>query len=592
MTGPAATGVYRRLSSLIKPYRGGLSVAVVLGVFSSGLALAQPMVIGSLVGKITAGAPATVPALSLAALFVTDLVLGGVEVYLLGRAGATLVLDSRRRVVRSLLRAPLGLHLRRQRGDLFSVAVADTDLLKTSLMQGLLNLVVSTLMVVGSVVLMTIIDPVLTVSTLGVLLLAGLATMAVARRVRAVGVETRERVGAFAGALQRAIGAIRTVKLSRAEDREETRIGQFATDAYGIGMRGVRLESLMAPIMNLGIQAAFAAVFTVGAFRLVGGAMDTAHFSSYLLYLLYLIAPLISLFSALAQIQLGLAAMIRVDALAAEPEEAGGAADVVPMTDPALSFDHVTFGYQPGSPTVRGLTFDIPRRGFVAVVGPSGAGKSTIFALAERLWDVDSGRILLAGQDIRDLPLRALRGRVGYVEQDAPVVDGTIRENLVFAKPDATEEQIADAIDKANLRCWIDSLDNGLDTEVGEAGTAISGGERQRLAIARMLLLRPDVLLLDEATSQLDTEAEIALGNSIAAASTDCAVVAIAHRMATVVAADRILVVDDGRLQAVGDHESLLATNELYQRLVHTQLGGTDDWDPDAATGTELAGRI
>jgi ABC-type multidrug transport system fused ATPase/permease subunit len=284
--------------------------------------------------------------------------------------------------------------------------------------------------------------------------------------------------------------------------------------------------------------------------------------------------------------------MIRVDALAAEPEEAGGAADVVPMTDPALSFDHVTFGYQPGSPTVRGLTFDIPRRGFVAVVGPSGAGKSTIFALAERLWDVDSGRILLAGQDIRDLPLRALRGRVGYVEQDAPVVDGTIRENLVFAKPDATEEQIADAIDKANLRCWIDSLDNGLDTEVGEAGTAISGGERQRLAIARMLLLRPDVLLLDEATSQLDTEAELALGNSIAAASTDCAVVAIAHRMATVVAADRILVVDDGRLQAVGDHESLLATNELYQRLVHTQLGGTDDWDPDAATGTELAGRI
>ncbi|QWF82482.1 ABC transporter ATP-binding protein [Amycolatopsis sp. CA-230715] len=589
MAAPVA-GVYRRLFSLIRPYRAGLSVAVVLGLISSGLALAQPMVIGALVGKIVAGAPATVPALALGGLFLTDLVIGGVEVYLLGRAGASLVLDSRRRVVRRLLRAPLGLHLRRQRGDLFTAAVADTDLLKTSLMQGLLNLVVSALMVVGSVVLMTVIDPVLTLSTLAVLLLSGMATLIVAKRVRAAGVETRERVGDFASSLQRAIGAIRTVKLSRAEEREEARIGEFAGAAFHTGMRGVRLESAMAPIMNLGIQGSFAAVFTVGAFRLAGGSVDTAHFSSYLLYLLYLIAPLISLFTAFAQIQLGFAAMLRVDAVADVPEETGGTSEPKPMTGTALSFEDVTFGYQPGVPTVRGLTFDIPRRGFVAVVGPSGAGKSTIFTLVERLWDVDSGRILLAGQDIRDLSLRDLRGRVGYVEQDAPVVDGTIRENLVFAKPDATEEQLADAVAKANLRRWIDGLEHGLDTEVGESGTAISGGERQRIAIARMLLLRPEILLLDEATSQLDTEAEIALGTSIAAVSADCAVLAIAHRMATVVAADRILVVDEGRLQAVGDHESLVATNELYQRLVRTQLGGTEqgNW----AVETELAGRI
>jgi ABC-type multidrug transport system fused ATPase/permease subunit len=168
--------------------------------------------------------------------------------------------------------------------------------------------------------------------------------------------------------------------------------------------------------------------------------------------------------------------------------------------------------------------------------------------------------------------LQTLRGRIGYVEQDAPVLDGTIRENLLYANPAATDEQIRHAVEQAYLAEWVDSLDEGLETRVGESGAAISGGQRQRIAIARMLLLEPDVLLLDEATSQLDAEAELALRKAVAQVARERAVIAVAHRLSTVVEADRIVVLDGGRVRAVGDHQSLLAGDDLYQRLVATQL--------------------
>jgi ABC-type multidrug transport system fused ATPase/permease subunit len=218
------------------------------------------------------------------------------------------------------------------------------------------------------------------------------------------------------------------------------------------------------------------------------------------------------------------------------------------------------------------VSFEIPGPGLTALVGPSGAGKSTIFALLSRFYDADGGSVKVGGTDVRRLPLGELRSRVAYVEQDAPVLAGTVRQNLLYANPDASDAELEGVLDLANLRAFAEKLPDGLDTEVGDGGTLLSGGERQRIALARMLLRKPRLLLLDEVTSQLDAENERALKETVREVSRRCAVVVIAHRLSTVVGADRILLLDRGRVSAEGTHEGLLENSPLYKKLVETQM--------------------
>ncbi|HET6708796.1 ABC transporter ATP-binding protein, partial [Amycolatopsis sp.] len=563
----------RTVLRLLAPYRGRLGAAGIVGLASAVVSLIQPMVVGDVVGALTSRTLAAGTLVLLVSLFLGDIVLRVIEMYLLGRCGAMMVLDTRRSVVHRLLRAPIKAHRERQRGDLFVGAVADTDLLHGSLMMGMMNIAASLVLVVGGVAFMVFIDPLLTLVTVACLTVAAVGSVFVARQVRKAMAQNREAVGRFGAALQRALIAIGTVKVSRAEDREAELVLTHAADATAADMKAVRLQAAMTPLVNLGIHGSFAVVFTFGAARIATGALDTAGFASYLLYLFYMLTPLITLFTSFAQIQLGVAAGQRVEGLLDLPDErvTSAAADPV-FASSVLEYDSVSFGYADGKPVLRDVSFAALERGLTAVVGPSGTGKTTLFSLAAGLWRPERGRIRLGGVDVASVDLQTLRGRIGYVEQDAPVLDGTIRENLLYANPEATDEQIRHAVELAHLAEWVDGLEDGLETKVGESGAAISGGQRQRIAIARMLLLEPDVLLLDEATSQLDAEAELALRKAVAEVSRDRAVVAVAHRLSTVVEADRIVVLDAGRVRAIGDHQSLLAGDDLYQRLVATQL--------------------
>ena len=269
-----------------------------------------------------------------------------------------------------------------------------------------------------------------------------------------------------------------------------------------------------------------------------------------------------------------------MDELHALPAEPGDAAPTVPTAagPAAIEFTDVWFHY-PGRSGGRwvheGLTFTVPAGGVTAIVGASGSGKSTIFGLLERFHDPQRGVVKVDGVDVRDWPLAQLRATLGYVEQDAPVLAGSLAENLGLAAPDATEQAVAAAIRMARLDGVVANLPAGPDTPVGHRGSTLSGGERQRIAIARALLRQPRVLLLDEATSQLDAANEVALREVVAEVGRTTTVLLVAHRLSSVVAADRILVLDGGRVRAAGTHAELLASDELYRRLAAGQLVGS-----------------
>jgi ABC-type multidrug transport system fused ATPase/permease subunit len=259
---------------------------------------------------------------------------------------------------------------------------------------------------------------------------------------------------------------------------------------------------------------------------------------------------------------------------AAAAESALPAAASAPAGDaPLVVFDRISFGYRPDRPQVlRDVFFEVPARGVTAIVGPSGAGKTTIFSLLERFYEPDAGSIRFQGRDLATWPRAALRAQIGYVEQEAPVLAGTLRDNLLYAAPDAGDDALHAILQEARLEELVARLPAGLDTEIAARGATLSGGERQRIAIARALLRRPALLLLDEAASQLDAVNEMALRDTVARAGESRAVLAIAHRLSTVVSARRIVVLEAGRVRAIGTHAELVQGDALYAELAATQF--------------------
>jgi len=321
--------------------------------------------------------------------------------------------------------------------------------------------------------------------------------------------------------------------------------------------------------------------------------MELGTLVAFLLYLLYLVVPISTLFMSMSDLQAGRAALARIEELMREPLEDPGAGaqedaargdhDAGPGVL-ALELRDVSFAHagREASGTLRDVDLAVPERARVAIVGPSGAGKSSLLALIERLYDADAGSVRVLGRDVRDWPLNELRAVLGHVEQEAPVMAGTLRSNVVYARPEATDDEIADALGRANLTDFVAGLPDGLATVVGDGGVTLSGGERQRLALARMLLKRPRILLLDEVTSQMDGRSERLLKEALDQVAQECTIVVVAHRLSTVRDADDIVVLEAGRVRAHGTHEELLDADELYVELATSQLLVPDQAAPVA----------
>jgi ABC-type multidrug transport system fused ATPase/permease subunit len=594
--GPRAS--FRQLLPYLFEHKRILGVVIGLSILSAGASLGQPLLVSQVITAVQAGKALGMIVWALVGLVVLSAVLSGFQHYLLQRTGTSVVLSARRQLVRRMLRLPISEFDVRRTGDLVSRVGSDTTLLYAVITQGLVDAVGGALLFIGALIAMLVIDPLLLGLTVLVIAASVVTVVLLSRRIRVASRKQQEKVGDLAAAVERSLSAIRTVRASNATDREIAAVEKDAEGAWKMGIQVAKISALVVPISGIALQVALLVVLGVGGFRVASGAITIASLISFILFLFMMIMPLGQAFGAINSVNQALGALGRIQEIISLPSETEGDAAITPApavpSDAAISFENVEFSYPDSAhkteqekllaevigedavahdlTVLRGVSFSAARGQRTALVGPSGAGKSTILALIERFYDPTAGVVRLGGIDIRGLERTDLRSQIGYVEQDAPVLAGSIRQNLLLSAPDATDEQCIEVLRAVNLIEVLQRNPDGLDAPVGEDGVMLSGGERQRLAIARTLLAAPPILLLDESTSSLDGLNEQMLREAIDAVAENRTLIVIAHRLSTVVDSDKIIVLDHGRVVGVGTHSELVKSTPLYKQLAKHQL--------------------
>ncbi len=573
-------GPRAKLSDLL-PYlvdhKKALVIALVLSIFTSLLSLGQPLLMGQVISAVEQGKEFANLAIGIVVLLVSAALINGFQFYLLYRTGEGVVLGTRKKLVSRLLRLPIKEYDRRRIGDLVSRVGADSTLLKSVLTQGLVDAVGGMLQFFGAIIVMAFIDPILLGSTLLVVFVAVAAIAMTGRKLRSATTKAQQKVGAMSASVERALGAIRTIRAARAETREALAIDKDAIAAYDQGVKIAKLSAIVAPIAQIAFNTAFIVVLGLGGLRVATGETSISNLVTFVILLFFMVGPLISAFGAYSSVMSALGALARIQEIMVIDEEVQGEGNLNRQGENAVEFSNISFNYEPAEgeepkPILEGVSFQIPRGHRVALVGPSGAGKSTIFSLIERFYEPTAGEILLDGQKVKDISLDTLRAQIGYVEQDAPVLAGSIRENLLLGRAEANDDDLREVLDMVNLTEVLNRDANGLDAEVGENGIMLSGGERQRLAIARALLAAPPILLLDESTSALDGPNEQRMREAIDAVAKNRTLIVIAHRLSTVVDSDQIIVLERGKVVGSGTHSELVKSTPLYAELAKHQL--------------------
>ena len=579
--------------------RGRLLVGVgLLAIVSSGLTLAIP----SFISRLFSSGTFKFPGMGMIGAFLGLILASGVATvfqhYYLQKVGESIVNDARRKLSRHLLRLQIKEYDERSTGDLISRVASDTARLRTGFLQIFVAGTTGIPLILGAGVIMLVIDPVLLGTALMLIALMGLLIAVVSRVIQGTSLAAQHELGELTSRVERDMTAIRTIRAANATASETASLDEQVETTWQACLKVAKAESVVAPIANVGLQFSAIIVILAGAHRVTTGALSMAGLVQFGSLLFILLSPLGQMMAAVSELHSSLASLERVNEIFDLPQE--DEVDVVNLLPqatlnlsapalrrrrsraPAIEFEDVYFTYgarefgtgledDPDSLVLHGLNLTVPEGRRVAIVGPSGAGKSTVLQLVERFYDVDGGAVRVFGKDIRDYSREDLRHCLGYVEQDSPVLSGTLRQNLTLGIPDVDDSSCLQALAMVKLDYLASRSPKGLDAVVGESGAALSGGERQRLAIARSLLSGRKILLFDEATANLDSHNERQIGDVLTNLRGNHTVLVVAHRLSTIMDADLIHVLEHGRLVASGQHHQLVEMSTIYRNLAKEQ---------------------
>ncbi|HEY4102192.1 MAG TPA: ABC transporter transmembrane domain-containing protein [Gemmatimonadales bacterium] len=575
----------RRLWPRVRPYRVGLYIATITLIMASSITLAFPLVAQHLLDAAFVQHDHQLLdriAEALGALFIFQSILNYIQVYFLSATGERAIAGLRRELFGKLLEMPPAFFADRRTGELTSRLTIDVGLVQAIMSNQLAEFARQGLVLVGSVVILFIMQWKLMLTTLGVVPVIIASGFFFGRRLKRMTTTVQDQVADATAVAEEAFSQIRVVQGFAQEEYERGRYGSQITQMVTTALKRARTRALFFGMLTFTVFGGVTVVLWQGGRMVLAGDLTPGKLMSFLLYSINIAASIGGLTSFYAAYQEAIGAADRVfGLLERSPEIADPVAPAV-LPKPVrgeVEFRDVAFRYQAGTTalTLENLSLQMRPGEVVALVGPSGAGKTTIASLLPRFWDVEGGAVLLDGIDVRHLALGDLRRAIGTVPQEPVLFSGTIADNIAYARPDATAEEIEAAARVANAHEFVDRLPERYSTLVGERGVKLSGGQRQRIAIARAVLKDPAVLILDEATSSLDNESERLVEAALERLLYGRTTLIIAHRLSTVQRADRLVVLDRGRIVEEGTHAELLRNGGIYAKLFQMQWRNGED---------------
>ena len=568
---------YLRLLSYIRPYTKTILTAIFCIVVAAGSNLYVPWIIKDMIDKVLAEKDMEMlnySSIGIVGVFLIRGIFYFGQSYLVSYVGQRVVIDIRGQLYRKFQRLPLAYYDKHRTGEMMSYISNDVAALQNAMVDKLIELITEISIFIGSLGMMFYLDWKLSLLTFAVVPMVGQAMNIFGKKLKKSGTMIQERMADMTAMLQESLSAVRVVKSFVREDHEIKRYDQENERNFEAAMLNIRLMSMLTPTVEFLAALAVTVIVWFGGYEVVEGRITAGALVAFLTYAVNLANPVKRISRAFGTMQQALAAADRVFAVMDLPETIADKLDAKPLPKVTgrVKVDNVSFSYNEEAPAVKNISFDVKPGQMIAFVGPSGAGKSTIANLLPRFYDVTEGSITVEGMDVRDVTLSSLREQIGIVPQETMLFSGTVWENIRYGRLDATNEEIVEAAKAANADEFIRQLPNGYDTKLGERGVNISGGQRQRLAIARAILKDPQILILDEATSALDTESEKVVQAALDRLMVGRTSFVIAHRLSTILSADRILVLDHGEIVEDGTHEELLVKGGLYSNLYNIQF--------------------